>query len=223
MKPLRREKIKWTPYLAYVVGLITSDGCLYNDGRHISITSKDGDLLNTVKEILGLKVKIGYKTSGFSDKKYLHLQFGDVKLYKWLQQIGLTPKKSRTIGDLKIPDKYFFDFLRGLFDGDGCFYSYWDKSWKSSFMFYVNFCSASKKFLKWLRKMLFKNAQVRGFIKPGNKVFILEFAKREGLRIIKGMYRKSNAPCLARKKDKIICAFKEGEIKIPTFFIAKIK
>jgi len=68
MKPLRREKIKWTPDLAYVVGLITSDGCLYNDGRHLSITSKDRDLLNTVKKILGLKVKIGYKTSGFSDK-----------------------------------------------------------------------------------------------------------------------------------------------------------
>ena len=37
MKPLRREKIKWTPDLAYVVGLIASDGYLSKDGRHISL------------------------------------------------------------------------------------------------------------------------------------------------------------------------------------------
>jgi len=90
-------------------------------------------------------------------------------------------------------------------------------------MFYVNFCSASKEFLEWLRKMLLKNARVKGCLKPGNKVLILEFAKKEGLKIIKGMYKNLNAPCLARKKDKIIRAFQEGEIKIPACFIAKIK
>ncbi|MDD4901586.1 MAG: LAGLIDADG family homing endonuclease [Patescibacteria group bacterium] len=209
----RRDKIKWSPDLAYVVGLITSDGCLSKDGRHIEFTSNDIDLILTFKSILGLKVKIGHKTSGYTGKKYPRLQFGDIVLYNWLKSIGLMPKKSKIIGDLKIPRKYFFDFLRGLFDGDGCFYSYWDKRWKSSFMFYVDFCSASKKFLKWLRKSLSAHLEIRGNLKIGTNVWNLRFAKEEGLKIIKKMYYLSDVKCLARKKNKIIRAFKEGEEK----------
>ncbi len=33
--------MKWTANLAYAVGLITTDGCLSKDGRHIDLTSKD--------------------------------------------------------------------------------------------------------------------------------------------------------------------------------------
>jgi len=107
------------------------------------MTSKDIQLLNTFKKCLGLKTKVRFKTSGFSNKKYPRIQFGDVVLYRWLLKIGLTPNKSKTIGSLKIPDKYFFDFLRGHFDGDGSCYSYWDNLWDSSFMFYIKFYSAS--------------------------------------------------------------------------------
>lgn len=209
----RRDKIKWTADLAYVVGLITSDGCLSKDGRHISFTSKDEDLLNTVKEILGIKVKIGYKICGYSRYKCSHIQFGDIALYKWFVAISLMPKKSKIIGCLKIPKKYFFDFLRGLFDGDGCFYSYWDKRWKSSFMFYVDFCSASKIFLEWLRKSLFDYLKTKGELKTGANVWNLRFAKREGLKIIKKMYYSPDVKYLARKKIKIEKAFKEGVIK----------
>lgn len=53
---------------------------------------------------------------------------------------------------MKIPGKYFFDYLRGCFDGDGCFYSYWDPRWRSSHMFYLEFISASKNHIDWLQK-----------------------------------------------------------------------
>ena len=42
------------------------------------------------------------------------IQFGDVVFYQWLLSLGLTPNKSKTIGPLKIPYEYFFDFLRGF-------------------------------------------------------------------------------------------------------------
>jgi intein/homing endonuclease len=174
----RRGKIKWSPDLAYIVGLITSDGCLSKDGRHIEFVSKDIDLIFTFKSILKLKAKIGLKASGYTGKKCPRLQFGDIVLYEWLKLIGLMPGKSKIIKSLKIPKKYFFDFLRGLFDGDGCFYSYWDKRWKSSFMFYVDFCSASKKFLKWLQKSLFDYLKIKGDLKTGVNVWNLRFAKR---------------------------------------------
>lgn len=66
MKPLGKIKTEWSPGMAYVVGLITTDGCLSKDNRHLDFTSKDIQLLKTFKNILGLKVKIGYKRSSYS-------------------------------------------------------------------------------------------------------------------------------------------------------------
>ena len=138
MKPLSKIKIHWSPKFAYAVGLITTDGSLSKNGRHINFTSKDKQLVNLFTQALNIKNKIGMKGNGSSkEKKYFVVQFGDVNFYRFLQSIGLTPKKSRTMGAINIPDEYFFDFLRGHFDGDGTFYSYWDPRWRSSFMFYT--------------------------------------------------------------------------------------
>ncbi len=203
MLPLRKEKIRWSPGLAYVVGLIATDGCLYGDGRHIDFTSKDIQLVTTFKKCLRLKNKIGLKYSGHSDKQYYHVQFGDVILYRWLLTIGLTPHKSKTIGKLEIPNKYFFDFLRGCFDGDGSCYSYWDPRWASSFMFYVNFNSGSLSFLKWIRAKLKKSLEINGHIKFGRGAWRLNYAKKESKRIISKMYYRKNVPCLKRKYEKL--------------------
>jgi len=61
-------KVKWSPHFAYSIGLIATDGCLYNDGRHISLTSKDVELLITFKKCLGLTNKIALK-GGITQKK----------------------------------------------------------------------------------------------------------------------------------------------------------
>jgi len=50
--PYRRTH--WSPETAYVVGLIATDGNLSGNGRRVSITSKDLDLLETVRACLGL-------------------------------------------------------------------------------------------------------------------------------------------------------------------------
>ena len=136
---------KWSPNLAYAVGLITTDGSLSTDKRHINLTSKDLDQIQTFARLLNLKNKIGLKKNSITgDKKYYQIQFGNVQFYRFLLTIGLTPNKSKTLGELKMPDHYFADFLRGHLDGDGCTYSYWDKRWKDSFMFYTAISSASE-------------------------------------------------------------------------------
>lgn len=203
MKPKRTKEIKWSPKIAYAVGLITTDGCLSIDGRHLDLTSKDIQLLETFKKCLGLRNKIGFKTSGFSKKRYPHIQFGDIVLYKWLLGLGLTPHKSKTIEKLKIPNKYFFDFLRGHFDGDGSCYGYWDPRWASSFMFYINFSSGSLFHLKWLRIKLKKFLKINGHIKPGKRSWQLNYAKKESKVIIPKMYYRRSLPHLKRKYKKL--------------------
>lgn len=203
MKPIRKERIKWLPELAYAVGLITTDGNLSKDGRHIDFTSKDLQLIKTFKKCLKLKNKIGLKTSGFSNRKYPHIQFGDIVLYKWLLEIGLTPQKSKTIEKLKIPNKYFFDFLRGCFDGDGSCYSYWDPRWASSFMFYINFNSGSLHYLEWLSSRLKKLLKINGHLTFGKRAWRLNYAKKESKILFTKIYYKENLPCLKRKYRKL--------------------
>lgn len=204
MKPLNRIKTEWTNDLAYIVGLLTTDGNLSGDGRHIDFTSKDIQLIKTFKKCLGIKNKIGLKTSGFSNKKYFHVQFGDVIFYKWLLELGLAPHKSKTLKELKIPDRYFFDFLRGHFDGDGCCYSYWDKRWHSSFMFYVCFISASEKHILWLKNKIEKLLKIETVIrKDRGPMYGLRFAKASSAILISNMYYKPKLPCLLRKYKKL--------------------
>ncbi|MEI8339781.1 MAG: hypothetical protein WCF94_03915 [bacterium] len=205
-KAQNKVNIKWSANFAYAIGLIVTDGCLSKDGRHVSFVSKDLDQVENYKISLKIDNKIGKTYSGF-DKKMAHrIQFGDVSFCSFLNDIGITKNKSKTIGEIKVPNKYFFDFLRGCFDGDGSFYSYWDKRWKSSFMFYTEFVSASKKHIDWLQSEIFKKIKVSGHITKGknNVCYQLKYAKADSLKLLKKMYYKDNKIHLERKRLKIV-------------------
>src|SRR3989344_1342899 len=203
-KPRKIIDTKWRANLAYAIGLLATDGCLSSDGLLIDFTSKDREQLLNFSKCLGVDFLIGDKWSGSSDR-CLRIQFKNRIFYDFLLSLGLTPRKSLTMGKLAIPDKYFFDFLRGCFDGDGCFYSYWDPRWRSSHMFYIEFVSASLDHIEWLRQELKKRTGVFGHItKDGRKItYQLKYAKKESLEIIKKMYYNPQVVCLSRKKVKI--------------------
>lgn len=196
--------MRWSANFAYAIGLIVSDGCLSSDGRHIDFTSKDLDQVKTFASILSLKNKIAPKGRGHTlEKNYFHIQFGNVKFYRFLLKIGLTPHKSKTIAAIKIPDKYFIDFLRGCFDGDGYTYSYWDPRWRSSFMLYFVLTSASYKFLSWTKEKINGLYGISGKIGTTNGAYKLAYAKSASIRIIEKIYYKDDLPRLSRKKYKI--------------------
>lgn len=197
--------MQWSCDFAYAVGLITTDGSLSKDGRHINLTSKDIDQILTFKRILGLKNKVGTKYSSFAKtKQYFQVQFGNIKLYKFLLSLGLTPCKSKTLKSLKVPNKYFADFLRGHLDGDGYTYSYWDKRWKSSFMLYTCFISASKFHIIWLQEKINEIFKLKGSIKfEGKSTYSLKFAKKESLILLRKLYYRDGVSCLKRKHSKI--------------------
>ena len=133
----------------------------------------------------------GYIAKGRKKKTFTHrVQFGDVRFVRFLSDIGIMPAKSKIIEDVLIPMKYFFDYLRGCFDGDGCIYSYWDPRWKSSFMFYVSFVSASKIHIDWLRAQIFRHTKAKGHITMDGKgsTHQLKYAKKDSLTILKRMF-----------------------------------
>lgn len=206
MKPKGKVQIRWSPEFAYAIGLLVTDGNLSPDKRHINFTSKDYELIVLLRKILGLENKIGKKSRGYSqEKKYFVIQFGDVQFYDYLLKIGLMPNKSKIIGEVAVPDKYFFDFLRGHLDGDGTFHSYFDPRWKNSYMFYTIFMSASKKQIDWLREKIFSRINISGHItkSKNSSVYQLKFAKLESLKLLPKLYYNPQVACLSRKRKKI--------------------
>lgn len=195
--------MRWNSNLAYAVGLIATDGNLSKDGRHIDLTSKDLEQIKNFLKAINCNYKISMKPSGYSEKKYYCTQFSNVMLYRFFLKIGLTPAKSKTMGILKIPNKFFADFLRGSLDGDGYTYSYYDHRWKNSFQFYTGFVSASRKHLEWLNLKIEEIYGIKGTIRFHTRAYSLEFAKKHSLILLKKMYYKEGILYLGRKHSKI--------------------
>ena len=204
-KPEGNVKLKWSGDFAYASGLLATDGCVYKDGRHIDLTSKDIEQVRNFKKALGLTNKITKKSRDRDKiKKYFHIQFGDVIFVEFLKSIGIMSAKSKRLGVIKIPREYFPDFIRGCFDGDGTFYSYWDKRWRSSFMYYVAFVSASKGFIDWIRSGLRTLIKVEGHMTSSKgTIWQLRYAKKEANKVIRSMYHSDNLLFLPRKRLKI--------------------
>ena len=198
-----KESIIWSSNLAYAIGLISTDGCLSPDGRHIIFISKDIDLIKTFKRCLGLSNKITPKTSGYSKKIYHKIQFGNVQFYRWLLKIGLMPNKTKIIGKLHLPNKYLPDFLRGHLDGDGYVRAFQDPVYSNSKRLYTTFHSASLKHLKWIQKRLNQHKGIQGWIEYSTRVWRLTYAKSESKVLLPFLYYDKNIPCLKRKRNII--------------------
>lgn len=206
------HRTQWSPETAYVVGLIATDGNLSRNGRTLSLTSKDLDLLETVRACLDLRNRMSPVKGGYGTTCY-RVQWSDRCFYHWLVGMGLTPAKSLTLGPLAIPDEYFADFLRGCIDGDGCILVYTDRyhtTKDARYVYerlYVSLVSASRPFLEWIQTTVHRLIGVSGTIdtkreRDRRPISRLRYPKAESIRVIGWMYYAPNVPCLARKRVK---------------------
>lgn len=203
-KPKQRIEIKWSSNFAYAIGLIVSDGNLSKEKGRISIKSKDEEMIKNFKSALGLKNKNTKSArGGEKTKKYLNVYFRDIRFYNFLKKIGLTPAKSKTIKQAKIPKRFYADFLRGLFDGDGTFYVFWDRRWPNAFGYQISFASASKPFINWLKETLAKFYGVKGFVCNGDRVYNIRYVKGDSIKLISKIYYQKDLLYLTRKYTKI--------------------
>lgn len=206
LRPMRysqKRRYVWSPAIAYSVGLIASDGCLQKNGRHIDLTSKDLEQLDNFSKALGREFTIGEKHSG-TDKLAYRIQFSDVAYYDFLLGVGLTPVKSKTMPNLNIPDMYYASFLRGLFDGDGSCYAYYDPRWRSSFMFYIAFTSASPVFLQYISLANTRLAgTTAGSVRKSTRALSLVYAKQDSHLLYRYLYSDMTNLYLTRKKEKL--------------------
>jgi len=173
---------------------------LSKDGRHISFTSKDIELVVAFKQCLGLSNTIGRGArGGETEKRYLRIQFGSRTFYDFLLSIGLMPAKSKILGPLRVPSKHFADFLRGCLDGDGHInVSRHPES--QHLQLRLRLTSASLAFLIWIRHEIAACWGIRrGWIWTGPRAYALHYGKADSIRIFRMIYYEGVWPFLGRK------------------------
>jgi hypothetical protein len=202
-------QVEWSESLAYVVGLIATDGCLISGRTQIGFVSLDKSLCEVLLRILGRANKIR-PTRTQSGATAYRVQFGDAPLYRWLQSIGLTPRKSLTLGAIVVPDAHVFSLVRGLLDGDGSVLTYTHRGTGKAKGTYealrVRFCSASEEHVRWLREILRARLGISGWIVRTERrgrprpTFYMCYGNVESARLLKQLYADPTSPALDRKR-----------------------
>src|SRR2546422_10582444 len=147
--------------MAYIVGLTATDGCLITGRRAINFKSSDCQLVETYLRLLGRKNGVKSHPTNTGGIVY-YTQFHDSALYEWFRSVGLTPRKSLTIGALSVPDSFLMPLVRGLLDGDGSIINevYRANTGRRSDYYWeyliTSFKSASRPHLEWLQTRLLR-------------------------------------------------------------------
>ena len=188
--PARRKelKIKGADFWC-LVGLITSDGNLSKDGRHVDITPKERNFLQMIKEQLKFTSRVCIKNED-TDKQAYRIQIANKNLYDFLLSIGLMQNKSLIVGPLNIPRPFFVDFLRGVIDGDGCIRK-WIHPSNHREQWSLRIYSGSPRFTQWLSDKAELLLQIRGKIhKSSESVWVLKYGKMAAKVIAEQCYYK---------------------------------
>ena len=189
---------KWTHKMAYVLGLIMTDGCVSKHGS-VSLCINDKDLLETVKTALGSNHPIRH--SKYQARLYT-LVFAREKLIDDLNKLGVFSKKSHNIGFPDVPDVYLVDFIRGIFDGDG---SVFFEKRSPNFPLKSSFISGSKGFIETIEhKLRILGMSKRNIYQQKTKngiLYMFRYAHKDSAKLFNILYKNTqeNGLFLRRK------------------------
>lgn len=200
-----------------MLGYFAADGSMLKNSRgahFIEFTSTDRILISNVQSATGSSHRITERVRGGNSKIAYRVQIGSKEWFTDLSNLGFIQKKSNTMQLPKIPGKYFGDFARGYFDGDGCVYfkSHFAKDRnKDRWVFQTLFTSGSYQFLDSLLLAL-KEFEIQGG-RIGTKStsgYDLVFSWKDSLALYRLMYHTAKASelFLPRKREKLEQAIK---------------
>lgn len=110
---------------------------------------------------------------------------------------GIVPNKTYNYELPKFPMEYFFDFLRGYIDGDGCYSC-------SKGRIYMSLTCASEDILKWIQSILSTYSISTNIYKEKEFKYRLSCTDSNSMiDLVNLMYHNNYALCLTRKYNKI--------------------
>lgn len=182
----------WTKESAYILGLISADGCINDREKHysIEISSNDTSLLENVRTLMELTKPIEKERNNF------RIRIDNREIYEDILNLGLTPRKSLTIQFPKVPEEFINHYIRGFFDGDGSIFRLKDGRVVAKFSCW------SPQFLQILQKILREKCNVREKKSHDNSIVYYPI---ESFKVLNYLYKDSNIKTrLDRKYNRYI-------------------
>jgi hypothetical protein len=125
---------------------------------------------------------------------------GSKKLCSDLINLRMIPNKSLTVEFPKLPSKYRRDFIRGVFDGDGCIYVNQKKNNHKTWSIY----SGSERFILELQKTLETETGAKVKLNKQKKGYRVYGSNKQSVKEIFDYMYKDASVFLERKRDKFL-------------------
>jgi hypothetical protein len=186
----------WTSSMAYILGFFAADGCMIANKRgahYIEFHITDRCILTFIRHAFGSNHKIALRRRGSRRQDGYRIQFGSHEMFADLIKLGFTQRKSLQMKLPVIPKRFFADFVRGYFDGDGCVYyarlKFADRK-NPRKVFLTTFTSGCKDYLHELHIALQSHGIQGGSLHSKGKVggYDLGFSHRDSLALYRLMY-----------------------------------
>lgn len=186
----------------YVYGLLVTDGCIMKD--RLSFNSVDKELVDLVYDTFKCG-KVYLRKSG--PYKIWQYEYSRKRIYRSFEKIGLGIRKTKVLNwDTlinNIPQEYHRDFVRGLWDGDGCMYIGKVPGSPHLKRYTITFASASKEMvypmMEYLRNIVPTNSNVQ-IMK--NNFYHITFSYKNATILSRWLYTNSGKLRLERKFTK---------------------
>jgi intein-encoded DNA endonuclease-like protein len=185
----------WSAEMAYILGFFAADGNIIKNKRgayFFSLEICDKEIVEKCRDLMKSNHKIGIRLAIGNHRTSYRLQIGSKEIYSDLKQLGFSDQKTHNISIPQVPEKYFSDFTRGYFDGDG---NVWvgtihKNRKKQTLVIQSVFTSCSLVFLQELKYRLEKQG-VLGRITCEKTYYRLCYSVRSSVRLYELMYNNS--------------------------------
>lgn len=189
--------------MAYILGLLASDGTIRKNSNSIKLTlsEQDSEILEKIKKEINYSGTIKYyeDSKGY---KNATLVFTSKEIKDKLAEYNIVPSKTFTfVFPTKLNRKYWKDFIRGYFDGDGSISSAGESAIRAQI------CSAQKQTLETMLNFLEQdflipkvNIQMQMRKQP---LYYFQYSSYSTRKFFQAIYYE-NCMCLERKYKKFI-------------------
>lgn len=199
---------KWTPNMAYILGLLFADGSVKRrlDTVIIGLKSDDEYILEFIKKELQIRVPIKRIPANGTTTVHSTLCIHSKIAVKRMMDLGLMPMKS--YNDYPFPDvptDMLSHYIRGYLDGNGTVCESQSKNYRFCM---AGFCGAPKQ-IEGIRDAMVKNAgvsQCKVQLRYGKTTvfaYICWSGNHDLCRIYNYLYPQGYGVCLERKRMKL--------------------
>lgn len=200
-----------TADMAYVLGILASDGTVRKNSNEVKLTlaAVDEDYLKHLQKLVGgTPVKKYTDGKGYENVTWT---FTSKRVKDELATYHIVPNKTFTLKfPLKLERKYWIDFIRGYFDGDGCI------STAGSSAIRWQLCSKTKDVLEHIIDFFYEEYQIPkvSIYRRQDRLYYFQYPSTSTRKIYDFLYTDGGL-YLPRKKEKFQSLINIKRNKIP--------